>query len=713
MAQDNSNTRRLPVAASHIKSRGKSLRTTILLILAIGMLVYGFALIVFVSKLNTSQLDNYCKGQVSNAFDLAVDVLDNQTQSLMEHISQMPDLTRIRSEVSAGNIRAIQSYLEYLRVESEIFAVHLVDEKANVRYSSTGQTNIGFGGLASTNLFSGLTSGAPAGGAIYADGHVSLVAVRLVAYDINSNPLYLMFEDKITTEDRINYYARLLDCQFTIAIDDMRVASSMNGNIDRNLAGEKITDQNVLDTVYKQGRPYVTLTRISGKEYATIYARYELLTGERAMLGLGMSTEEMDKITTRLVVYSNIVIIILSVIYIAVALFFFVRLVLNPLKLAGWAISNLAISEEADLTFRINNTADNEIGRLCRDIDTFLERQQDLVIDLQSAQNVLREIGSNLKLSAQDSASAITEITANIDSVRKHAENQVSSLKTTSREMSESHDLEVAFDGKIEMQTESIVESSSSIEKMVQNIESVSRSVQKMNDSFNELSDVTKNGEQRQAQVDTQVTAMSEQSKLLVEANSVISRIASQTNLLAMNAAIEAAHAGDAGAGFSVVADEIRALAETSSKQTRIINQQLQEIASTINEVVNASQLSKQAFATIIERLSQTGSIMLEIGRAMAEQDMASKQVLQALHEMNGSSAEVQAMSKNLRKSNERVIDEMGKLSHIVETVSGSMDEMNAGAQQIGKSAHNVSDMAVETDENIRMMADLVCRFKV
>ena len=141
----------------------------------------------------------------------------------------------------------------------------------------------------------------------------------------------------------------------------------------------------------------------------------------------------------------------------------------------------------------------------------------------------------------------------------------------------------------IETQASGVEQASGAIEQMIENINSVSSSVEHMAGSFENLLKSTEAGVEKQKSVGVKIKDIETQSAELQGANHIISEIAAQTNLLAMNAAIEAAHAGDSGKGFSVVADEIKKLSENSQRESNKISEQLNAITNSIAEVVEAS----------------------------------------------------------------------------------------------------------------------------
>ena len=140
--------------------------------------------------------------------------------------------------------------------------------------------------------------------------------------------------------------------------------------------------------------------------------------------------------------------------------------------------------------------------------------------------------------------------------------------------------------------------------------EAMSENSAKIGDSFVVLEEKAQSGIEKQGAVNEQIYEIERESKALQEANSVISGIAEMTNLLAMNAEIEAAHAGEAGKGFSVVANEIRRLAEDSGEQSRRIGEQLSKITRTIEEIVSSSKLASDALEDVFKEIDCTNKIV-------------------------------------------------------------------------------------------------------
>lgn len=384
----------------------------------------------------------------------------------------------------------------------------------------------------------------------------------------------------------------------------------------------------------------------------------------------------------------------------------------KPIKKTQKAFEQLS-SGNADLTAQIESKSHDEIGNLVKSFNQFVKKLHAIVVNLKEEQTKLSGLSKTLQMSSDETQKIANGISKTIDGVKLAADKQNQFINDSSAGVNQINANIESLDSLIENQAASIIEASASIEQMVQNIASVSSSMDKMSREFGKSIKVSVSGRDSLVDIVNRLNQVVEGSRVMLNVNKTISKIAAQTNLLAMNAAIEAAHAGEAGAGFSVVADEIRTLAESSAMQSKLIAKELGAIQKEIIEVDKTSRESKLVFEDLADQISQTENLVSEIQQALQEQNEGSQQILAALKEMNSITEEVRTGAGEMRNGSREIILSMSNVQKATSSISESMQDLELGSKDLAEKAQIFASVTEETSRSVAHMDESIGEFIV
>ena len=410
-------------------------------------------------------------------------------------------------------------------------------------------------------------------------------------------------------------------------------------------------------------------------------------------------------------VFATIILVIVLISIILVVIVLVIRRISKPITTIADALRDIS-QGEGDLTRQITVKANNEVGDLALYFNMTLEKIRKLIIIIKQQSVTLSDNGNDLAANMNRTSSEVGDIASNIKDIKSRVINQSSSVTETNATMEQITVSINQLNKQVELQSNSIAQSSAAIEEMLANINSVTQTLSKNAENVKALSLASEVGRKGLNEVSEDIKGIAKESDGLMEINSVIENIASQTNLLSMNAAIEAAHAGELGKGFAVVAGEIRKLAENASKQSKTISTVLNKMKVSIDKITKSTDNVLNKFEAIDKNIRVVFEQEENIRDAMSEQGEGSKQILEAIGHVNDVTRRVKNESQGMLDGSKEVIKESHNLEVVTQHISGSMNDMSDGAEKVLAAVQEVNELSDRNREYIDILVKEVSKFK-
>ena len=366
-------------------------------------------------------------------------------------------------------------------------------------------------------------------------------------------------------------------------------------------------------------------------------------------------------------------------------------------------------SDESDLTREIPADGKDEVGQLAENFNAVIRKLRLTIGSIKQSVDKLTDSGNELLAKTEAAGSTFDSAADAIEGVNRQTKEQNEFMKKVSDGLKSTGTEIKRLGVRQQEQTAAVRQSSVSMEEMSSNIAAIDEGLTRITEKYSELVKVTESGQKLQNSVARQVQLIAEHSKGLNIANGTISEISQQTNLLAMNAAIEAAHAGVSGKGFAVVAGEIRKLAENSAAQSNTIHTILTEITDAIHGIVDLSGNSLTSFNNIGARIHEIDSMMQEMHHGMIEQTNGITELLQTMKVIAESADSINGASQTMEQTSAESFSGIDRLHSYAESLQASMDNIAAqvaGMRELSESAVQASNRNNSVAEEVSVLVN-------
>ena len=404
-----------------------------------------------------------------------------------------------------------------------------------------------------------------------------------------------------------------------------------------------------------------------------------------------------------------------AVLFTIIVCFFLFYIISSELKnrISDTASRLKDLGEKGDLSYRISLSMNDDFGVMTSDLNGFITQLGTLVLSLRTETEVVATSAKALSGSVGDSFVALEAITQTVNTIESGEKTQGVLIGTADTEIRSMAENAKYVEQQVMIQTSAIQQSSASVNEMAANISSVAEMTQKA-DAVSAL--LREKSEQGSVLLSSAVTAIKELQGVSTEVQKivqVIQSIANSTNLLSMNAAIEAAHAGDAGKGFAVVADEVRTLATSSTKSTAEIKKLIAGMIDKTNRGVDSIVSAGKSFSEISTGIEQTTTLIQTIANAMEEQRIGAKETIQATNSVVDAIQTIQDLSRKQRESTENMEKAMRAIVDAEKEISIALGENKDRSENLDASIRKVERSMDANNKAVSTMKENIQIFKL
>lgn len=531
----------------------------------------------------------------------------------------------------------------------------------------------------------------------------------------------------------INLIEKLTGNSCSIFLGDTRITTNIEEN-GKAILGTKAPTE-IVEQVLNKGQDFNGVTNVAGVEYYSSYM--PIKDGKGSVMGMfeiGIAAEKAMQSANQGVYFKIFALGAVILLVIAVCAYVFANTMSKRVNLLT---ASMGMAEEGDLSQNITqDCGSDELGDLARSYNRMIDNMRNLIDEVLTTGTEVSGTSKELAQNAEQATRATEQVAGAMGELASGSSQVQGNIQTTADLLSQLNESINQINKGAQVQATSVNDASMTIGQMAASITEVDKMAQDLSSVTEETNEVANKGKEAVEktlnememikesvfQAAGQIKSLGEQSSHIGQIIQVIDDIAEQTNLLALNAAIEAARAGEHGKGFAVVADEVRKLAERSGKATKEIAELITTIQKGTDKAVQAMEKdtqeveigsklahdAAQALAEIISMINKATEQIHKISGAADILSAGSTKAVEAIDSVAGITEENLATTDEMTTNSKQVIDSVDSIFKLAEgtaettqAVSASAQELTASSEEVAAFANKLADLSEKLKTSI------------